>query len=173
MGGRKFNGARFDLVGVLRQHIVQPLHRLNRQQCAGWGDVKVQTQPHTRAGQHRHQHAAGKTDIGRYFTCKIGQTVFGIKHQNKGLIFNFDHLGVDLIAIWLCRQNHKQFCIRKAFIKSQACRVVIRCGFHRDKCLIQNRLCHNCSSIARRKAGTNSRSNHGFFLSQAVLRHDG
>ena len=128
--------------------------------------------------QHRGQDPPRQGRIGHRTPGKSCEPFFEVKGQNELPIGEFEHLGRQRLAGGFFGQHEEQFAIGKPFVEPQTGGVVMRRGVHRRIGDIKRRLSgcrHYCktSAMRARSAGSRSVSDHGFFLSHPVLRHDG
>ena len=167
---------------------VEPVQRLGGHQDRRHRDIEVDRKPDALARERLGDHPAGQGAVGQGLVLVVGgeggEPLLGVEHQRVAvdigglLVVELEDLRVEHLALGLRSEQQEQGACRPAGGRSSAAR-------HRPRGRPSSRhgpgravswpsVILPSSSLTRaRSTGSSSVSNHGFFLSQPVLRQDG
>ena len=161
-------------LGSRGQHPCEPGHGLGGKKDLGGRHAQVQPEAKACFGQHGCERPPGHLGRRGGTLRELRKPVSPVERQHHGAVLEGKDPRHHAVSLRLGIQEHKELGIRQSLVEPEPQRVVLRRLRHCAMRPVEHGLRHLSTSATRaRSAGTTRSPNHGFRLSQPVLRQDG
>ena len=172
--GREALGLRVARIGAGGERFRQPRDGGGWNELRRGRDAEVEAEADLLTREHLGDAPTRERGIGRRSLGEGGQTFLAVEDEHETALGGLEETRLDIVSHRFGLEKEEEFAPSDGLEDGQAGGIVLGRRFHRGDGGVERCVCHaSASRTRRRRTGRSSASNHGFFLSHAVLRHDG